>query len=60
MSLLVKNLQFLFYSHETSSKWLPEELVILTKFHGDRTKIVGFLLKVTLHVSLNTLFKYTL
>ena len=38
-----KNLQFLSNSHET----LPYELVILTKFHEDRTKIVNFLLIVT-------------
>ena len=37
-SLLVKNLQFLSYPHETWLKWLPHELVILTKFHEDRRK----------------------
>ena len=42
--LIAKNLQFLSYTHETWSKWLPLELVILTKFHEYRTKIVDFLL----------------
>merc|ERR1712020_299721 len=41
---LVKNPQFLSYPHETWSKLLPHEVIILTKFHEDRTKIVDFLL----------------
>ena len=40
-SLLMKNLQFLF-DHETWSKYLPLEVVSLTKFREDRTKIVDF------------------
>ena len=46
-SLLVKNLQFLFYPHETWLKKLTLEVVSLTKFHENRTKIVDFLLIVT-------------
>ena len=46
-SQLVKNLQLLFYPNETWSKWLPCKLVILTKFHKDRTKIVDFSLILT-------------
>ena len=32
------------YSDETLSKWSSNEAIILTKFHGDRTKIVKLLL----------------
>ena len=46
-SLVVKNLQFFFYPHETWSKKLNLEVVTLTKFHEDSTKIVDFLLIVT-------------
>ena len=41
-SLLVKNLQFLFDPHETLSKYLPLEVVSLTKFREDQTQIVDF------------------
>ena len=41
---LIRNPQFLSYPHETWWKWLPHEVIIFTKFHEDRTKIVGFLL----------------
>ena len=32
------------YPHETWWKWLPHEVIIFTKFHEDRTKIMDFLL----------------
>ena len=41
-----KNLQFFFYPYETWSKELTLEVVTLTKFHENRTKIVDFLLIV--------------
>ena len=44
---LVKNPQFLYYSHETWSKWSTHELITLTKFHEDTTKIIDFLLTAT-------------
>ena len=37
--LLVKVLQFLPYLHETWTKLVAHELVILTKFHKDKAKI---------------------
>ena len=37
--LLVKVLQFLPYLHETWTKLVAHELVILTKFHEDKAKI---------------------
>ena len=36
----IQNLQFLSYHHETRSKGPPQEIVILTKFHDDSSKIV--------------------
>ena len=36
--LLVKVLQFLPYLHETWTKLVAHELVILTKFHKDKAK----------------------
>ena len=45
-SLVVKNLQFWLYPHETWSKEQPHEVVIFTKFHEDRAKTVDFLLLV--------------
>ena len=44
--LLIKNLQFLSYHHETWSKRLANELVFLTKFYDDSSKIVDFSLIV--------------
>jgi len=41
---LVKNLQFLSNPRETWWKWLPHELIILTKFHWDWTETVDLLL----------------
>ena len=41
---IIKNPQFLSYPHEIWWKWLPHEVIIFTKFHEDRTKIVDFLL----------------
>ena len=43
--LLLKNPQVLFYSHETWWKWLSHVMIIFTKFHEYRTKIVDFLLR---------------
>ena len=40
---LVKNPQLLLYSYETLWKWLPDEFIIFTNFHGDRPKNVDFL-----------------
>ena len=49
---LVKNLQFLFYSHETWWKWLSHELIIITKFYEDGTKnFVFFIYGQSLEVS---------
>ena len=42
--LLVKVPQFLSNLHETWSKWVPYEVIILTKFHEIRAKIVELLL----------------
>ena len=42
--LLVKVLQFLPYLHETWTKLVAHELVILTKFHKDKAKIDELLL----------------
>ena len=39
---LIKNPQFLSNHHETRGKWLPHEVIIFTKFHKDRTKIMDF------------------
>ena len=39
----IKNPQFLSYPHETWQKYSPHEVIIFTKFHEDRTKIVDFL-----------------
>ena len=44
--LIIKNLQFLSYHHETWSKWCVNEVVLLTKFHNDSSKIVDFWLVV--------------
>ena len=41
---ITKNLQYLSYHHETWSKWHANEVVFLTKFHNDNSKIVDFLL----------------
>ena len=41
---LIKNLQFLSNPHETWWKLSSHEVIIFTKFHEDRTKIVDFLL----------------
>ena len=41
---LIKNLQFLSYYYGTWSKGPSHWVVILTKFHDDSSKIVGFLL----------------
>ena len=43
---LTKNPQFLSNFYENLSKWLPLELIILTKFCKSWTKIVDFLLMV--------------
>ena len=48
-----KNPQFLSYPHETWWKWLPHEVIILTKFYEDRTKIVDFLLMANYWVCSN-------
>ena len=40
---IIKNLQFLSYPHETWWKWLTHEVIIVTKFLKDRTKIVEYL-----------------
>ena len=42
--LIIKVPQFLPYLHETWSKLLAHELLILTKFHEDRPKTVELLL----------------
>ena len=41
---LVENLHFLPFLHETYWKKSPHEVIIFTKFHEDRRKIVDFLL----------------
>ena len=41
---LIKNQQFLSYPDETWLKWSTHEVIIFTKFHQDRTKIVDSLL----------------
>ena len=41
---IIKNPQFLSYPHETRRKWLPHKVIIFTKFHEGRIKIVDFLL----------------
>ena len=41
--IINKKLQFLSYHHETWSKWLAIEGVLLTKFCDDGSKIVDFL-----------------
>ena len=40
--LLLKDLQFLSYHHETLSKWQANEVVFSTKFHNGTSKIVEF------------------
>ena len=41
---LVKNPHLLSNTHETWSKWLPQEMIIFAKFYEDWTKIVDILL----------------
>ena len=43
---VAKKRQFLSHLHETCSKYLSHEIIILTKLHEDRVKIVDFLLRV--------------
>ena len=40
----MRNPQFLSYPHETWWKWSSHEVIIFTKFHEDKAKIVDFLL----------------
>ena len=42
--LLVKNPHFLSNPHETWQNYSPHEVIILTKFHKDRTKNADLLL----------------
>ena len=41
---LVKNPHFLSNLHETWSKYLPHEIIILTKFHEDSIEFADFFL----------------
>ena len=50
--LLLKNTQFLRNHYETWSNCGTHELLILTKFRNDFTKIVDFLIKAYFWVSL--------